>query len=134
MEVEDLHLRRTSVGGMTFAGFEGCIRYGRGGPHQYTQRQASKLAKKLPSAHVLLCHCPPLGINDDPEDPAHIVMEGLLRWVERHEPRHILHGHTHPIGPQLMTLVQKVVNNELNHLKLGWDSAVVSQVATWLGP
>ena len=103
MEVEDLHLRRTSAGGMTFAGFEGCIRYGRGGPHQYTQRQVAKLCKKLPSADVLLCHCPPLGINDDPADPAHIGMEGLLHWVERHEPRHILHGHTHPIGPGLMT-------------------------------
>jgi uncharacterized protein len=103
MEVEDLHLKCTSAGGLTFAGFEGCIRYGKGGPHQYTQREVKKLAKKLPAADVLLCHCPPLGINDDPADPAHIGMEGLLRWVERHKPRHILHGHTHPIGPQLMT-------------------------------
>jgi hypothetical protein len=39
-------------------------------------------------------------------------------------------GDTGGIG----TLGQKVVNNALNHLKLGWDSAVVSQVATWLGP
>jgi len=103
MEVEDLHMRRTSAGGMTFAGFEGCIRYGAGGPHQYTQRQASKLAKRLPAADVLLCHCPPRGINDDPGDPAHIGMDGLLAWVERHRPRHVLHGHTHPIGPTLMT-------------------------------
>jgi uncharacterized protein len=103
MEVEDLHLRRTSAGGMTFAGFEGCIRYGHGGPHQYTQKESCKLAKKLPGADVLLCHCPPLGINDDPADPAHIGMEGLLNWVERHHPRHLLHGHTHPIGPQLVT-------------------------------
>jgi uncharacterized protein len=103
VEVEDLHLRRTNTGGMTFAGFEGCVRYGGGGAHQYTQRQTCKLAKRLPAADVLLCHCPPLGINDDPEDPAHVGMEGLLRWVDRHEPRHVLHGHVHPYGSRLMT-------------------------------
>ena len=47
---------------------------------------------------MLISHCPPLGINDDPDDPAHVGFEGLLDWVERHEPRHLLHGHTHPVG------------------------------------
>jgi uncharacterized protein len=103
VEVEDLQLRRTSVGGMTFAGFEGCVRYGHGGPHQYTQRQGTRLARRLPAADVLLCHCPPLGINDDPDDPAHIGWEGLLAWVDEHRPRHLLHGHTHPIGRRLVT-------------------------------
>ena len=102
VEVQDLHGRRTSLGGLTFAGFEGCVRYGKGGPHHYTQRAAAKLAKRLPAADVLLCHCPPLGINDDPDDPAHVGFEGLRDWVERHEPRHMLHGHTHPVGGQTM--------------------------------
>ena len=69
LEVEDLHLRRTHVGGLTVAGFEGCVRYGKNTIHQYTQREATKLARRLPAADVLICHCPPLGINDDPEDP-----------------------------------------------------------------
>jgi uncharacterized protein len=103
VEVEDLHLRRTSVGGLTFAGFEGCVRYRREGDHQYTQKEASKLTRKLPGAEVLLCHCPPLGINDDPEDPAHIGFEGLRDWVEEHHPRHLLHGHTHPMPGRVMT-------------------------------
>jgi uncharacterized protein len=98
VEVDDLHARRTSVGGLTVAGFEGCVRYGVGGAHQYTQRQASKLAKRLPAADVLISHCPPLGINDDPDDPAHVGFEGLLDWVRRHRPRHLLHGHTHPVA------------------------------------
>ena len=102
VEVQDLHGRRTALGGLTFAGFEGCVRYGNGGPHHYTQRAAAKLAKRLPAADVLLCHCPPLGINDDPDDPAHVGFEGLRDWVERHEPRHVLHGHTHPVGGQTM--------------------------------
>ena len=97
VEVDDIHGRRISLGGMTFAGFEGCVRYGHGGPHHYTQRQATKIAKRLPGADILLSHCPPLGINDDPEDPAHIGFEGLRDWVEQHRPRHLLHGHTHPL-------------------------------------
>jgi Icc-related predicted phosphoesterase len=103
VEVDDLHLKRTSLGGLTVAGFEGCVRYGNGGPHQYTQRQASKLAKRLPAADILLAHCPPRGINDDPDDPAHVGFEGLLDWVERHQPRHLLHGHTHPMSGTVMT-------------------------------
>jgi len=98
VEVDDLHGRRTSLGGMTVAGFEGCVRYGAGGPHHYTQRQASRLARRLPAAEMLICHCPPRGINDDPEDPAHIGFDGLRAWVDRHRPRHLLHGHTHPVA------------------------------------
>ncbi len=103
LEIEDLHTRRTRLGPYTVAGVEGCVKYGRGGPHQYTQRQASKLARRLPAADVLVCHCPPAGINDDPEDPAHVGFEGLRDWVDRHTPRHLLHGHTHPTGGRLMT-------------------------------
>ena len=103
VEVDDLHARRTSLGGLTVAGFEGCVRYGGGGPHHYTQRQASKLARRLPAADVLICHGPPRGINDDPGDPAHVGFDGLLDWVERHVPRHLLHGHVHPLGGQVMT-------------------------------
>jgi Icc-related predicted phosphoesterase len=99
LEIEDMHLRRTHVagGGLTIAGFEGCVRYRRNAPYQYTQREANKLVKRLPAADVLLCHCPPFGINDDPDDPAHIGFEGLRDWVDVHHPRHILHGHTHPL-------------------------------------
>jgi uncharacterized protein len=97
LDVQDIHGKRTSLGPVTVAGFEGCVRYGRGGPHQYTQKQASKIARKLPGADILLCHCPPEGIDDDPDDPAHVGFTGLRDWVDRHQPRHLLHGHTHPL-------------------------------------
>jgi Icc-related predicted phosphoesterase len=93
--VRDLHLDRIEVGGWTFAGFDGCVRY-RPGPHQYSQEEAAALAARLPGADVLVCHCPPLGVNDDPEDPAHIGFAALRAWVERHRPRYVLHGHTTP--------------------------------------
>ena len=105
LAVDDLHLRRTWLGSVSVAGFEGCVRYGRGGAHQYTQRQASKLARKLPTADVLICHCPPAGINDDPDDPAHVGYEGLREWVTRHRPRHVLHGHVHPNPGRLVERV-----------------------------
>jgi Icc-related predicted phosphoesterase len=104
LEIEDLHGRRTSVGGLTMAGLQGCVRYSReGGPYQYTQREGVRMARRLPAADVLLCHCPPRGINDDPEDPAHIGWEGLRAWVDRHQPRALLHGHTHPVGGRVTT-------------------------------
>jgi Icc-related predicted phosphoesterase len=100
LEIEDLHLRRTQLCGATVAGFEGCVAYQKGAVHQYSQKEARKLARKLPAADILLCHCPPFGINDDPEDRAHVGFEGLRDWLDEHQPRHVLHGHTHPVAGQ----------------------------------
>jgi Icc-related predicted phosphoesterase len=102
VDVQDLEGRRTSLCGLTVAGFAGCVRYGSGGPFHYTQKEATKLARKLPAADVLITHCPPRGINDDPDDPAHVGFDGLLDWVRRHRPRHLLHGHTHPVGGRVL--------------------------------
>jgi uncharacterized protein len=93
--IRDLHLIRERVGDWSFAGFEGCVRYG-DGPYQYTQEEAAALARRLPPADVLLCHCPPRGVNDEPDDPAHAGFSALRAWVDRHRPRYLLHGHTTP--------------------------------------
>jgi Icc-related predicted phosphoesterase len=45
---------------------------------------------------VLICHCPPTGFNDDPDDPAHVGFDALRDWVDKYRPRHVLHGHVHP--------------------------------------
>jgi uncharacterized protein len=96
LDIGDLHLARTELASWSFAGFEGSVRHGPGGPHQYTQRKAARLVRRLPAADVLVCHCPPWGVNDEPDDPAHVGFRGLRDWVERHEPRYLLHGHTTP--------------------------------------
>ena len=99
--IDNVHLNQLRLDdGTSFAGFEGCVSYrrsglGRVGP-SYTQRQARRLIRKLPGADVLLCHCPPRGVNDDPNDPAHIGFEALRDWVDKHRPRWLLHGHVHP--------------------------------------
>jgi Icc-related predicted phosphoesterase len=93
--IQDVHLSLAEVGGWSFTGFEGCVRYGEG-PHQYTQEEAAGLVRGLPSADVLLCHSPPLGVNDERDDPAHVGFSALRTWVTGHRPRYLLHGHTTP--------------------------------------
>jgi uncharacterized protein len=63
---------------------------------KYTQKEAARLARHLAAADLLLCHCPPYGVNDEPDDPAHVGFLALREWVERHQPRYLLHGHTTP--------------------------------------
>lgn len=98
--IDDLHLNRIELdGGPSFAGFEGCVTYRRSGRRvgpTYSQHEASKLARKLPAADVLVCHCPPRGVNDDEDDPAHVGFDALRDYVRRQNPRWLLHGHVHP--------------------------------------
>jgi Icc-related predicted phosphoesterase len=94
--IGDLHLARAEVDGWSFAGFEGSVRRHAPGPHQYSQEEAARHVRDLPAADVLVSHSPPLGVNDEPDDPAHVGFAALRDWVERHRPRYVLHGHTTP--------------------------------------
>jgi uncharacterized protein len=119
--IRDLHLSRAEVGGWSFAGFEGCVRY-EPGPHQYTQEEAFELVDRLPAADVLLCHSPPSGLNDEPDDPVHVGFLALREWVERNRPRYVLHGHTtpdprtrtHRLGPTEVVWVRGVLLLDLH--------------------
>jgi Icc-related predicted phosphoesterase len=93
--IGDLHLGRRELGGWSFTGFEGSPRYS-GGRFEYDQEEARELARRLPSADVLVSHSPPAGVNDDPADPVHSGFGGLREWVDEHRPLWILHGHTTP--------------------------------------
>jgi uncharacterized protein len=95
----NLHLRSASIDGITFAGFEGCVRYTPEARLQYSQREASKLARKVPPADVLISHAPPRGIHEEPDDRAHEGFDALRDYVERVAPRLHLHGHT-PAPPR----------------------------------
>ena len=107
--IEDLHLRRVELdSGLSVCGFEGCVEYRRDhgelGP-TYSQRRAAKLIRKLPAADVLICHCPPYGVNDDPDDPAHFVFVAPRKWGLELRPLLLLHGHTHPNPASLVERV-----------------------------
>jgi uncharacterized protein len=107
--VRDIHLACAEVGDWSFAGFEGCVRYKRG-PHQYSQEEAREMAGRLPPADVLVSHCPPWGVNDEPDDRAHVGFRALREWVEEHQPRYLLHGHT---TPDPRTRVHRVGSTEV---------------------
>lgn len=100
----DLHLAAATIGGVRFAGFEGAPRYRHGAALQFTQEEASALARRLPEADVLLTHTPPRGVHDEPDDRAHEGFDALLEYVERVQPRLHLHGHT-PSPPRPDTRV-----------------------------
>jgi Icc-related predicted phosphoesterase len=100
--IESVHLRRVSVGGLTFGGFSGSHEYhtGAGGNRlTWSQRDASRLLRRFGSVDVMLAHSPPFGVNDEPDDPAHIGLVGLREYVERERPSVFLHGHTAPALP-----------------------------------
>jgi len=97
----DGHVR--TVGGLRIAGLGGCVRYN-DGPHQYTQREYDRRARKLlreargaGAVDVLLTHAPPLGLGDE-ADPSHVGISALHGVIETLRPGWHLHGHIHPYG------------------------------------
>jgi Icc-related predicted phosphoesterase len=111
----NMHLARATVGGTVFAGFEGCVRYARGAPLQYTQEQAARLARKLLAADVLISHAPPRGIHEEPEDRAHEGFDGLRDYDLRAAPRLHLHGHTPAPARRAQRLGETTVVHVVGH-------------------
>ena len=92
-----------TVGGLRIAGLGGCVRYN-DGPHQYTQKEYDRRARRLVKdalrsgpVDVLLTHAPPLGLGDEP-DPCHVGVSALHDVLEALRPAWHLHGHIHPYG------------------------------------
>jgi len=97
--IKNLHLKKAVVGDVSFTGLQGCVRYKPGTTDVlYTQRQYGWLVRALRNADVLVTHCPPRGINDH-EDPAHVGIDALRKWLDRVQPRVLIHGHTYPSQP-----------------------------------
>ncbi|MFC7752936.1 metallophosphoesterase family protein [Tsukamurella soli] len=95
----NLHLKRVVVAGVSFTGLQGCVRYKPDTRDMlYTQREYKRLIRRLPTADVLVTHCPPRGINDS-DDPAHLGIDALREWVDHNSPRVLIHGHTYPVRP-----------------------------------
>jgi predicted phosphohydrolase len=96
--------RVLDVAGLRIAGLGGCVRYN-DGPHQYTQKQYRRRARRLVrqvaraggDVDVLLTHAPPLGLGDEP-DPCHVGVEAMHEVLADVEPTWQLHGHVHPYG------------------------------------
>lgn len=102
--ITNMHLKIFEFGGLVFCGFEGCVRY-KSDPYakMYTQEQASEMLKDFPRVDVMLVHCPPFGINDEPDEIAHQGYKALREYVERGKPKYLLHGHTYPTAQNMVT-------------------------------
>jgi Icc-related predicted phosphoesterase len=112
--IESIHLRRIEVGGLWFGGFSGSHEYrpAKGQRLMWSQAQASKLLRRFEHVDVMLAHSPPLGVNDDADDPAHVGLAGLREYVERERPALLLHGHTYPPLP-----VQRLGTTAVRHVR-----------------
>jgi uncharacterized protein len=102
--IKNMHLATFEYGGLIFGGFEGCVRY-KNDPYakMYTQEEAEDLLKDFPRVDVMLAHCPPYGVNDEPDEIAHQGYKALRAYVERTSPKYLLHGHTYPTAETLVT-------------------------------
>jgi len=102
--IKNMHLETFEYKSFTFGGFEGSVRYkaDKYAP-MYTQEEANELLKDFPKVDVMLCHCPPYGINDEPDEVSHQGFKALKDYVEKHSPQYLLHGHTYPKDTELIS-------------------------------
>jgi Icc-related predicted phosphoesterase len=112
--IESVHLRRVDLCGLSFGGFSGSHEYrpAKGERLMWSQKQARKLLKGFERVDVMLAHSPPLGVNDDADDRAHVGLEGLRDYVEREQPAMLLHGHTYPPLP-----VERLGQTQVRHVR-----------------
>jgi hypothetical protein len=89
--------------GIRIAGLGGCPRYKAWGENQYHEDEAAAIVSHLRRADLVITHCPPFEVNDDPQDPVHAGWRCLRAYVERTKPKYLLHGHTYPNSESLTT-------------------------------
>jgi Icc-related predicted phosphoesterase len=101
--IVDMHLKTWQYNGLTFGGFQGCVRY-KENPEalMYTQEQAEQMLSGFLPVDVFLSHCPPYGINDEPEEVAHQGFMALRHYLDKTSPKVWLHGHTYPTEETLI--------------------------------
>lgn len=92
----DMHLKTWDFHGLKFGGFQGSVRY-KDNPEaiMYTQAEAQQMLAGFPKVDVFISHCPPRGINDEPEI-AHQGFDALRAYLDAEQPKVWLHGHTYP--------------------------------------
>ena len=86
--------------GLRIAGLGGSFRY-RDGKNMFSEEQMEKRAKKLEKAikkhdgvDILVTHAPARGVNDF-DSLTHRGFETFNRFIEKHHPAYLVHGHIH---------------------------------------
>lgn len=117
----NLHLKTIEIGGVTFGGFEGALRYKESVYHpMWTQEEAMALIQSLPSVDVLITHSPPYGFHDWPGDLAHTGLQAITWFIEHRKPKFHFHGHVDTIeeGKFFETIVKGVYQDIFYELPL----------------
>ena len=91
--------------GLLIAGLGGSMRYN-DGDSQYTEKQMKdRIWKLVPQLlynkrrygrylDILVTHAPPFGYGDGP-DLCHMGFRCLLHFIDKYQPRYLVHGHIH---------------------------------------
>lgn len=102
--IQNMHLKRVNFQGFILGGFEGSVRYKPSAyAKMYTQEEAVQLLQNFEHVDIMICHAPPFGVNDEPEDPTHQGLKGLNEYILRERPKYLLHGHTYPTDETIIT-------------------------------
>ena len=95
---------------LLIAGLEGSMRYNNKPSFQYTEREmAWKIWQLAPTLllnklrygrylDILITHAPPRGIHDQ-SDRCHQGVAAFVTFMERFQPRYLIHGHVHVYTP-----------------------------------
>ena len=91
--------------GLLIAGLGGSMNYN-GGDSQYTEAQMRRRIRRLALSllynkkkygrylDILVTHAPPFGIGDGP-DLCHRGFKCFLDFIDKYQPKYMLHGHVH---------------------------------------
>lgn len=102
---ENIDRRLVRLKGLTIAGLGGSILYKPSAVNQYSQSHMwCRVAALSPALFwsqvrnrktldIMIAHSPPLGINDDDDQP-HTGFAAFLGLIKAFKPRYFLHGHT----------------------------------------
>lgn len=109
--IKNMHLQTFEYKGVIFGGLQGSVRY-KSNPDaiMYNQDEVLKMLENFPRTDIFISHCPPYGINDEPGDLTHEGFHGLRKYIEKHNPKYVFHGHTYPTEE---TIIKKFKNTEI---------------------
>jgi uncharacterized protein len=79
---------------MSFGGLNGSWKYKPRGHFLYEQLEVTHWLSGFPAVNIFVSHNSPRYIHDQ-EDEVHCGFHGLRRYIERTQPRLLIHGHQH---------------------------------------
>jgi Icc-related predicted phosphoesterase len=114
--------------GLLIGGLGGSMRYRPNAPFQYTERQmANRVLRLTPrllwnrrrhgrALDILVTHAPPKDIHDE-DNLCHTGFRAFRRFMDRHQPRYLIHGHVQPNGldPRVSDVGGTRVINAFSH-------------------